>query len=104
MLAVSGAAVGRPGEGVRPPLSLIGTKETAHMTAAMAMPGNTADTFLVHFFGTGLVDERRQRRDGTTVPGHPKNPIQTAMGGHSRPPKAVNGRRIGRRHARSRTR
>ena len=28
------------------------------MTAAMAMPGNTADTFLVHFFGTGLADEK----------------------------------------------
>ena len=28
------------------------------MTAAMAMPGNTADTFLVHFFGTGLADDR----------------------------------------------
>ena len=28
------------------------------MTAAMAMPGNTADTFLIHFFGTGLADER----------------------------------------------
>jgi len=27
--AVSGAAVGLPGEGVRPPFSLIGTKETA---------------------------------------------------------------------------
>ena len=27
--AVSGAAVERPGEGVRPPFSLIGTKETA---------------------------------------------------------------------------
>ena len=26
------------------------------MTAAMAMPGNTAVTFLVHFFGTGLAD------------------------------------------------
>ena len=24
----------------------------------MAMPGNTADTFLVHFFGTGLADEK----------------------------------------------
>ena len=24
------------------------------MTAAMAMPGNTAETFLVHFFGIGL--------------------------------------------------
>lgn len=28
------------------------------MNAAMAMPGNTADTFLVHFFGTGLADDR----------------------------------------------
>ena len=28
------------------------------MTAAMAMPGNTADTFLIHFFGTGLADDR----------------------------------------------
>ena len=28
------------------------------MTAAMAMPGNTAGTFLVHFFGTGLSDDR----------------------------------------------
>ena len=24
----------------------------------MAMPGNTADTFLVHFFGSGLLDEK----------------------------------------------
>ena len=28
------------------------------MTAAAAMPGNTAETFLVHFFGTALADER----------------------------------------------
>ncbi len=28
------------------------------MTTAMAIPGNTADTFLVHFFGGGLVDQR----------------------------------------------
>ena len=28
------------------------------MTAAMATPGNTADTFLVHFFGGGLADEK----------------------------------------------
>ena len=28
------------------------------MTAAMAMPGNTAETFLIHFFGTGLADDR----------------------------------------------
>ena len=28
------------------------------MNAAMAMPGNTAATFLVHFFGCGLADDR----------------------------------------------
>ena len=28
------------------------------MTAAMAMPGNTAATFLTHFFGPGLADDR----------------------------------------------
>ena len=28
------------------------------MSAAMAIPGNTADTFLVHFFNGGLTDER----------------------------------------------
>ncbi|MCY4588935.1 MAG: hypothetical protein OXB98_23165 [Bryobacterales bacterium] len=28
------------------------------MTAAMAMPRNTADMFLVHFFGTGLADDQ----------------------------------------------
>ncbi len=28
------------------------------MTAALAIPGNTADTFLVHFFGSGLADDR----------------------------------------------
>ena len=44
------------------------------MTAAMAMPGNTADTFLVHFFGTGLADEKyvvekfHARADGDIVP------------------------------------
>ena len=43
------------------------------MTAAMAMPGNTAETFLVHFFGTGLADDRyvverfRARADGDIV-------------------------------------
>ena len=29
------------------------------MTAAMAMPGNTANTFLVHFFGGGLEGDDR---------------------------------------------
>jgi len=28
------------------------------MTPALAIPGNTASTFLTHFFGTGLSDER----------------------------------------------
>lgn len=28
------------------------------MTTAIAVPGNTADTFLTHFFGGGLSDER----------------------------------------------
>ena len=27
------------------------------MTAAIAVPGNTASTFLTHFFGTGLKDD-----------------------------------------------
>ena len=44
------------------------------MATALAMPGNTADTFLVHFFGTGLADDRyvvekfRARADGDIVP------------------------------------
>ena len=44
------------------------------MTAAMAMPGNKEETFLVHFFGTGLADDRyvvercRARSDGDIVP------------------------------------
>ena len=28
------------------------------MNTAITVPGNTADTFLVHFFGGGLADER----------------------------------------------
>ena len=28
------------------------------MSTAIAIPGNTASTFLVHFFGSGLADER----------------------------------------------
>ncbi len=44
------------------------------MTTALAVPGNTAETFLVHFFGTGLTDDRyvverfRARADGDIVP------------------------------------
>ena len=48
------------------------------MTAAMAMPGNTADTFLIHFFGTGLADEKyvverfRAMADGDIRPVRPE--------------------------------
>ncbi len=48
------------------------------MTAAMAMPGNTEDTFLVHFFGTGLADEKyvverfRAMADGDIRPIRPE--------------------------------
>ena len=44
------------------------------MSTAIAIPGNTADTFLVHFFGGGLADERyvverfKARADGDIVP------------------------------------
>ena len=44
------------------------------MTATMAMPGNTADTFLVHLFGTGLADDKyvverfQAMADGDIVP------------------------------------
>ena len=37
------------------------------MTTAMAMPGNTAETFLVHFFGTGLADARYDARRAAGV-------------------------------------
>ena len=50
------------------------------MTAAMALPGNTADTFLVHLFGTGLADEKyvverfKAMADGDIRPIRPKAP------------------------------
>ena len=52
------------------------------MSAALAIPGNTADTFLVHFFGTGLADDRyvveryRARADGDIVPAPREGPWQ----------------------------
>ena len=61
------------------------------MTAAMAMPGNTAEAFLVHFFGTGLADDRyvverfRARADGDIVPAPAEAP--RAKGG--RKPRRV---------------
>ena len=44
------------------------------MSTAIAIPGNTANTFLVHFFGGGLADDRyvvqrfKARADGDIVP------------------------------------
>ena len=71
---MSGAAVGASGGG-RPAAVFPRRHEgDGTMTAAMAMPGNTAETFLAHFFGTGLADDRyvveryRARADGDVVP------------------------------------
>ena len=50
------------------------------MNAAIAMPGNTAATFLVHFFGSGLSDEKyvverfMARADGDIRPMRPETP------------------------------
>ena len=44
------------------------------MTTALAVPGNTASTFITHFFGSGLVDDRyvverfKARADGDIRP------------------------------------
>ena len=52
------------------------------MTAAMAVPGNTADTFLVHFFGGGLADDRyvverfKALADGDIRPCHAEAPAR----------------------------
>ena len=73
-MALSGPVAGASGGG-RPAADFPHWHEgDGSMTAAMAMPGNTADTFLVHFFGTGLADDRyvveryRARADGDIVP------------------------------------
>ena len=57
------------------------------MTAALAIPGNTADTFLVHFFGTGLADDRYvvervpgPARDGDIVPAPAEAPKAKGRG------------------------
>jgi len=50
------------------------------MTAAIAFPGNTASTFLTHFFGSGLADERyvverfKALADGDIRPWSGENP------------------------------
>ena len=44
------------------------------MSTAIAMPGNSASTFLTHFFGSGLADDRyaveryKARADGDIRP------------------------------------
>ena len=61
--------------------------------AAMTMSGDTAQTFLVHFFGAGLADDRyvvdlfRARADGDIVPASAKAP---------KAPKAKSGRKTAR--------
>ena len=50
------------------------------MSTAIAMPGNTASTFLVHLFGGGLADERyvverfKAQADGDIRPVRPEAP------------------------------
>jgi len=53
----AGAAAGCPGEGMAAVPDHRYTGGGA-MTTAMAIPGNTADTFLIHIFGRGLEDDR----------------------------------------------
>ena len=55
-LAVSGAAVGCPGEGI-PAAPIHRHEGDGTMHAAMALPGN-AQTILTHLFGRGLEDDR----------------------------------------------
>ena len=56
------------------------------MTAAMAMPDNTASTFPVHFFGSGLADERyvverfKAMADGDIRPWPADEPAPTRKG------------------------
>ena len=54
---MSGAAGGCPGEDV-PAVPDIRHEGDGATSTAIAISGNTASTFLVHFFGGGLADER----------------------------------------------
>ena len=67
------------------------------MTTAIAVPGNTASTFLTHFFGTGLVDDTyvverfKARADGDIRPwsGMTRRRRRRRVGaGRSAPPPA----------------
>ena len=84
-MAGSGAADGVPEGGVS------AVPDYRHdgggtMTTAMAMPGNTASTFLVHFFGGGLADERyvverfKATADGDIRPWPGEEPATTGKG------------------------
>lgn len=66
------------------------------MTAAMAMPGNTADTFLVHFFGTGLADEKYVVERFKAMADGDIRPVRTEANG-------ANGRRAAKRMVVSRS-
>ncbi|MCY4239666.1 MAG: hypothetical protein OXC93_15190 [Rhodospirillaceae bacterium] len=57
-LAVIGAAVRVSGGGRPTAVHPHQQNGDGIMTAAMAMPGNTAATFLVHLFGSGLADDK----------------------------------------------
>ena len=63
------------------------------MTAAMALPGNTADTFLVHLFGTGLADEKYVVERFKAMADGDIRPIRTEAAG-------ANGRRKAEAHGR----
>ena len=64
------------------------------MTPAMAIPGNTADTFLIHIFGRGLEDDRyvverfRAMSDGDIRRADGNGPV-TARNGRRRPVTAT---------------
>ena len=61
------------------------------MTAAMALPGNTAATFLTHFFGPGLADDDRYvvERFKAMADGD----IRRCPGGEKRPAQGEGGNR-----------
>ena len=63
------------------------------MNTAIAVPGNTADTFLVHFFGGGLADERyvverfKAHVDGDIRPWPARRRRRGRAGGRSASPR-----------------
>ena len=62
------------------------------MTAALALPGNTAATFLTHFFGPGLADDDRyvvERFKAMADGDIRRAPDKTPKGGKRRTANAV---------------